>query len=814
MSFLDCINQNPALSSKQKKELENEYNRLVEQYTQTMGSVDAAQVAANRLMEIKEEILVKKKENTIKDLLAWETLSRDIDKRASELKLERESASKAGRFLWTKSSVVGATKEMLEDIQVRHQSLFSLTSRSIANEIEKYRSKVAGLKQDVEGFKNIVRFLTDGKAEDEVVRIEGTAIKKAFDYLHQLYKRAGGIIGKIPNYFPQVHNAQVISKAGFEKWRDTITPLLDFSRMINPKTGLSFTRQELDDVMDDIYQSIITNGLSDLDETKLKFSGGGGVAERHSSSRFFHFKDADSFFEYNRQFGYGDAGLFDAMIGHLNSMSRDIAIMQNLGTKPQNQIQRLITKAKIDGATPQNIKTIEGLYSVLSGRNSFHGKLPAFYQVVQGVQSWIRATLLGSVPISAIPDSFFSAFTSKINGMDSTRVLKNYVGLLNPLDSSDRRVARRISFMASAANGNSIAGSRFMDDLSSKGKLAWINDFQSRANGLAAMTDAARQSISISTQGFLAEAKHSNLKWNDLPQNFKDAFARWKMNESDYDNILKAKSYVDIDSKADFIRPEDVISAGYRDTAIKYNDWLTDMSQNASNEPRLFTQAMTTGALFGDAKQGTVLRASVSTLMMLKSFSITVMMNHAIPALRKASTGQGLTRLSRIAPLLLGTTLLGGVALQAKQVLYGKTQREYDDKFWRAAMLQGGGVGIFGDFLFSDQSRFGNDFLTTLAGPGVGFANDIVKVFKGNFDKTLDDEENSKFVSDFTQFAKRNIPAVKLWYTKLLVERLILDQVERTIDPKFDRRMRNAESKMKKDYGQSFWWKPGDLSPF
>ena len=100
-----------------------------------------------------------------------------------------------------------------------------------------------------------------------------------------------------------------------------------------------------------------------------------------------------------------------------------------------------------------------------------------------------------------------------------------------------------------------------------------------------------------------------------------------------------------------------------------------------------------------------------------------------------------------------------------------------------------------------------------MAGPTIGVANDIYRTFKGNFDRALDDNSESKFQADAFQMAKRYIPAVKLWYTRLLLERLMLDQVERMVDPKFDMRMSRIEGKMKRDYGQSFWWQPGDLSP-
>jgi len=204
----------------------------------------------------------------------------------------------------------------------------------------------------------------------------------------------------------------------------------------------------------------------------------------------------------------------------------------------------------------------------------------------------------------------------------------------------------------------------------------------------------------------------------------------------------------------------------------------------------------------------------MSSLMMFKSFGVTVIMNHLLPAFRHAATERGLSRLSRLAPMLIGTTIAGAAAIQARDIVYGKTPRDmFDKKFMFAAMAQGGGFGIFGDFMFSDMSRFGSDPFKTLAGPVVGFASDTARVFKGNFDKMLDDGTETKFRADLFQFAERYTPAVKLWYTRLFLERLILDQLERSIDPNFDNRMRRIENRNREERGQESWWRPGEYAP-
>jgi hypothetical protein len=665
---------------------------------------------------------------------------------------------------------------------------------------------------------DVVRSLLGEKVDNTGANADGLAIRKAFDLLHKQYDQAGGILGKLDNYYPQTHNPDAVGKAGFENWRNSISGLLDTNKMVDPNTGLPFTRGGLENAMKGAYEAIRTNGLNEVIERansgKLTYGKGGGVALRHSSSRFFHFKDAESYLEYNRQFGYGDAGLFDAMMGHISTMSRDIALMQELGAKPDNQFQRIKLQVEADGAANQSIKTIEGMYNVAAGRNSFNGELPTWYKVIQNTNNIIRSAFLGSAPISAMSDSFFTGFTAKVNGIPTSKVMKEYFKLLNPVDGSDRRVAKRIAFIAGAANGASLAQARFADDMGSHGLTGWLSSFTNRASALSLITDASRQAPALATQGFMAEAKALKLKWQDVDPNMKQAFERWDMGEQEFKEITQSQLHKDIDSEADFIRPEDVVLSGYGETARKYEMWLVDMAQDASNEPRLLTRAISTGAILGDSKPGTALRAASSSVMMFKSFGITVILNHMLPALRHAATERGFSRLSRIAPLLIGTTLLGAVSLQARQLLLGKTTRDYDNpKFWMAAMMQGGGFGIFGDYLFNDASRFGADLGSTLAGPTIGVANDIYRTFKGNFDRALDDNSESKFQADAFQMAKRYIPAVKLWYTRLLLERLMLDQVERMVDPKFDMRMSRIEGKMKRDYGQSFWWQPGDLSP-
>lgn len=811
MSFLDCINGNKYLSNSQKKQLANEYDVYFKKYKSTMGDTDASIAAASKYAQIKSDILTKKKINTMKDALAWQALNKDLDVGAQGIKTLK-SLNGFNRKLYGKSEIVYVVKKKLSDTYTRIFGIERHAHGALAEQIEKYRSKLAGLKQDAAEFRDVVSELLGKDTGNAAAKADGLAIRQVFDYLHKEYEKVGGILGKLDNYFPQKHNSNLVKRVSFQEWADYIKSEIDINKMINPETGLAFSPRELDAVLPDIYKGIITHGLDDVairaQKGKISYGKGGGPAMRHSSSRFFHFKDADAYLRYNARFGYGDAGLFDAMMGHISVMARDIGIMQNFGPSPQKQIIRMVMKAEGDGATPGNIETINGLYDTLSGRNSYNGETPFWYDTTMALQNWLRSALLGGAPVSAMSDSFYVGMAAKMNGIRPVKAIADYMKQLNPLDPSDRRVARRMGFAAIAASGKSLNGARFSAEADGKGITAWMAGFTNRASGLGFMSDAVRSSLPISAMSTLAEYKHSGVMFSDLPVAMREAFDRWDITETDYDNFMKSDLYIDEDSGADFVRPEMVAKLDI-DSARKLEDWLTDMSMQASNEPRLLTKAITTGAVWGAGRTGTKGRAFASSVMMFKSFGISVFLNYTLPLIRRMGDPTKHDRFLNLGILLLGTTVMGAATLQARDIVYGKTPRDMSKPtFWQAAFLQGGGAGIFGDFIFSDQSRFGNSVVETMAGPVAGFGADAVKVFKGNFDRSLQEGTETKFFADLYQMAERNIPMAKLWYTRLFLERFMLDHVESAIDPKYKTRMRRIESKMKKEKGQEFWWKP------
>ena len=82
---------------------------------------------------------------------------------------------------------------------------------------------------------------------------------------------------------------------------------------------------------------------------------------------------------------------------------------------------------------------------------------------------------------------------------------------------------------------------------------------------------------------------------------------------------------------------------------------------------------------------------------------------------------------------------------------------EHAGKFSGAAMLQGGGLAIYGDFLFSDVNRYDRGMAETMAGPVVSAMNDARKLTIGNAIEFVQGEE-TKAGKEAIYFARRYTP--------------------------------------------------------
>jgi hypothetical protein len=836
MSFRDCIlkhiqdgvlgpTKTGFMPEAKARELIGIYESLYAKYSETLGDGAAAHAAAETVVRTQEKIILQDIENDIAFVKGLKKIRSDIS--ATKADIASEKSKSKGWAKWAYGDPLQrAIMTKFDEAFTRAKSLERMALVKMGRTVEDFRSKAGGFKQDTAGFLDVVREMGGKNTGNDIAKASADAMRGSMDWLHGLYTGSGGIMGKLDDWVaPHVHTPELLKRGGlsqktslsmdeaFNRWKEYILPRLDRERMIDYDTALPMDEDVLLRAMREDFDNIVTRGLADVakkaQEGKQMFGGGGGLAKRRMESRFYHFKDVESFIEYNREFGLGDDGLFGAYMGHISKMSRDTALMQVLTPKPDGVMRNLELEMVGANMGATSKRFVKGSYDVLTGKADSHGDLPGWYKFFNNWLHLKRAAYLGGAPISALSDSFFGAYAAKINGLPASSVINRYAKMMNPKSMEDRDIARVNFHVASAASGGSLAGARFSDDLGQGGIFPFLSGATNRLSGLATMTDNMKQAFHMEAAGLMSRLQDLSHKWGDIDPVLKKSLSKSGITEKEWTAIMSAEKFIEPQTGAKYIRPEDVVEKDL-EAGVKLSDWITEMSDFAVNEPTLATRAITTGAgLAGQGlEHGSALRLFFGNAFFAKSFGVSVIINHLLPSIREA--GQG--RWARLGATMLGTTVMGALAMQARQVIFGKDPKDMASvNFWVASMLQGGGLGLFGDFLFADTSRTNNSFAETIAGPIPSTMWNIAKA--GDLYSLGTEINTEKIAGDLFKIANKEVPLIRLWYTRMIVERMMLDQVEKAIDPSYNDRMRQVEKRMKKQTGQGFWWAPGEALP-
>jgi hypothetical protein len=165
--------------------------------------------------------------------------------------------------------------------------------------------------------------------------------------------------------------------------------------------------------------------------------------------------------------------------------------------------------------------------------------------------------------------------------------------------------------------------------------------------------------------------------------------------------------------------------------------------------------------------------------------------------------GQKFRALLGMAQLVGGSALFGYIAMSAKDILKGKSTRDpINVNTFFAAMLQGGGLGIYTDFLFGNIKN-STSALATIAGPGPTEAVRVLSALNYAIRG-----EGGKAGKQAYYSIKENIPFLNLFYIKTVFDYLIGYQMMETLSPGSLRRM---EKRMKESGQEFLFTKPSTL---
>ncbi len=704
-------------------------------------------------------------------------------------------------------------------VEGRMKSIVGLAHARMADLLDTFdRSLATGARRNKATLAEVVRELHGEDTKNLAAKGFASTFRDVAEDLRGRFNAAGGQIGHLDGWaLPQLHDPRAMVRAGRGQWKKFIAPRLDLARMRDPLTGDPLTAARLQSALDVAYDRIVSDGWGDRAPQALP-QGRGALAGQRSDHRFLIFRDAAAWQDYASSFGQGDA--FAAMMNHVRGMARDVAAMEILGPNPGAMVEWLkqvvrIEQGKATAGQPS-------LYQANTAERAFQaggavdyqvdalwneirsvGQVNAFWAAgFANVRSLLTSALLGSASVTAIAtDPFIANAAKRLSGLPTRTIVEEIV---RTLAGGSRRDMVRSGLILDDAMHVLGQEARYVGTLQGTNATNWLADRTLTLSGLAPWTQARKFIFGRELQGWVAE--NAGSEWSKL-----DARLRRTMEGYGFDagvwNTVRGVTPHEPTPGALFVRPADVALTD-RAAAERYLEMILGETERAVPSGTKRLRSLTRAG----SRPGTVTGELVSSFMQFKGFVLSLG-SLQLEAVARETADFGKVRGARYAgALLLGLTLGGAVSTQIKQLLNGKDPQPMDDpRFWVAAAKAGGGLGLFGDFLFADQSRFGQDAITSMAGPTFGLVSDVTKATLGNVYRPLKgDDVNS---GDVTKLARYTPVISSLWYTRLAWQRAFIDQLDYLADPDAHRTFRTRERRLARETGQEFWWRPGELVP-
>jgi hypothetical protein len=806
MSFTDCILRalkDGKISKEKAADAQRVYEEHFEALRGAMGDAAAEGEAGARAWESMNADLAEKKRQTLLQVKRWSGIEKDM-KQFRNAKGEADYAAAMAAHLSRDDRAPFA------NVEGRHASILNLLQGQMTDLLARFRGDLLGRTRDKSALKDVLREVfgedTGSASAKELAESWGKTAERA----RQWFNQAGGRIPKREDWgLPQAHDSVAVGKASFNEWRDFIFPLLNPDKMINDKTGFAFTREQLELALKDVYETIRSDGLNKVDPGKQ--TGSAMLANRRLDHRFLVFKDAESWLKYNDRFGGSD--VFSAMMGHLDHMARDIASLQVLGPNPTATLRYMEDLARKQGFDAGRLDHANGLIKDawdMWGLHSGSTLAPInakFARTMAGVRSVLQSAQLGSAVFSSLTDLSTGRLARKMAGLPQAKMLVSYAKLLNPADVADRKLAVRLGLGAQGWSSRALGQMRYFGEIGPEISRR-LSSAVSTLSGHTAWIQAGRWAFGMEFMATLAE--HAGLAFDDLPAPLQSTMKRYGIGADRWD-VLRATPMYQHEG-ASFLRPEDISARTDMPAAVadEHAFRLLEMIQAETSFAVPTTSLRGRAALTGPLQPGTIQGELLRSGIMYKSFAVTMWHTHITRAMMQRGA---LSKAGYFANFVISATLMGGLAMQLKQIARGADPMPMNKpEFWARAMFQGGGLGIFGDFIGSAENRFGGGLAETLAGPVAGLATDVLRATAGNAFKAMRGQDTS-VGNDISGLLRRYTPGGTIWYARAAFERLVLDNMQKMIDPDWHDRFRRKEEKLRTEQGQRYWWRPGHNTP-
>lgn len=736
----------------------------------------------------------------------------------------------------------GLSGAPFSSIQGRYVAIVGQAHAKMAQIIERFETKTGFDRPGRADLANLVREAFGEDTGDHAARMMAKAWEETAESLRLMFNAAGGSIGRMEGWgMPQSHDSFVVRRAGRDAWKAHVWTRIDRAKMLDETTGQPFTEAGLSRALDDVWESIATNGLNA--PVKQDRTGLSSLAKRRNDTRFLVFKSADAWLEYQEQFG--DADPFSTIMGHVDELARDIAQMQILGPNPKAQFDWLVKSAKGEAALEEAAArhgAIDKAESYILTAETMLGHFthelsrPVNTKLAQwgaDLRNLATAAQIGTAIFSDLPTApVFGAYARTFTGLSKTGDMTRLMALLNPVDGSARQTARRSGFIIEQASDGMIRATQDNQRLLTVGERmdGGRNAFARRMpvavlrlQGLTAWDTARKRSFQAEFMGALHDKRGKSLADLRAGDAEDRAFGVWLkargFSEADW-SAIRATPAWEPRPGVRFLRPMDVAD---ETLALRLGEAVETETRMAVPTATLWSRAK----LIGENRPGTFSGELRRNWAQFRSFSLTATHLWA-EEMSLRGQARGMTPLvgsvAYLAPMVFFLTVGGAINVQMRQVAMGNDPKPMDDpRFWMAALLQGGGMGVLADAVYASEARNGKSSQAAAFGPPGQAAADAYDVTIGNAvevgealrkgEDLGEAVEGANIGRDGVNVARSWTPGGNIWFLRAAYNRAVLDQLQRIVDPEAEEDFARRRRRMERDAGQGQWWPHGEAAP-
>lgn len=725
-------------------------------------------------------------------------------------------------YLQAKIEFLGQGTGVKSSVEGRRKAVLGQAHAMMEDLLWNFRRGALGRRVNAADLTNLVREAFGEDTGDAAAKSFARAWRETAEMLRERFNKAGGEIRDLENWgLPQDHDPVAIRKFIRQNGRPALIARLkqdlDAFKM-RDREGRPFTPETLEDALNTVIDNILTDSWISREPSRQPF-GKGALANQHGEERFLIFKDADTWLAWQADFGMG--GPFNAMMGHVSMMARDIAAIEVLGPNPAATLTWLEQIAKQEAAKrdlgrealiPPRIKEGDaaeaadekiarsqtmwrhytGSVNMPNGGAFSRG----FAETMGTARSILTSAALGSAALAAIPtDPVYSGMARAFAGIGHTRALTEQV---KRLSGKSRREAVQMGLVMETALDSFGQQARYAGQFSGKAWAMHLATQVLEVSGLSPWTRAGRNGFML---GALFDFGNlSATAFDGLDPPLRRTLERYGFSAADWDRV-----------RASAKTEEGAIDPMRLDPDLR--DRMLEMLHQESEYAVPSGTIRSKSLLIGDSRPGTAFGELRRSAAMFISFGTTLPILHGYRIAQMIRSGEGARGAGYALALMLTAALGGALALQAKSLSAGRDPRDASDPdFWAAAVLQGGGLGIWGDFFFADVNRFGRTPAITGGGPVVGAWDDVSKLTIGNIAELAQGKE-TKFFKELAGMGTRYTPGSNIWYLRLAWERHAEDRLMELADPDAAAAFRRREAYYRNQFGQDYWWAPGDRAP-